>query len=262
MRLTGQQRIHQLVHLLLELVASRGRPLGATGVHRREHAAYCTRFACTQALLVQFEELVLVFIQHSFNRVVHIAGVVLEKEGIWREGILAARGLDQKVVVTFEGSFDLFQEGLISTSGERVLLIHVGVNTLLSFHQLADFLVVEVLHWGPHDPFSHIFLLLFLQCQLDKKLLQFFIAKIDRKLLKAVILQNLKAINIQHSNGRHHFLSTRFALVLDVFVDSAHQPFEQAFVQCLCQRVASVRGLCRCQRLDDGLCATTGSDGP
>ena len=53
--------------------------------------------------------------------------------------------------------------------------------------------------------FSHVFFLLKDKHVMIKKLLQFLVAEIDAQLLKSIVIKNLKASNIQHSNELNPF---------------------------------------------------------
>ena len=62
-----------------------------------------------------------------------------------------------------------------------------GGATLLN--EIADDLVVEVLNFRPLDPLTNIFLLLSLESQLDKNLLQLFVDVVDAELFETVFLE-------------------------------------------------------------------------
>jgi hypothetical protein len=59
--------------------------------------------------------------------------------------------------------------------------------TLLN--EIANNLVVEVFDFRPLNPLTNIFLLLGLESQLDKNLLQLFVDVVDAELFKAVFLE-------------------------------------------------------------------------
>ena len=67
--------------------------------------------------------------------------------------------------------------------------------------QVADGCVVEELDVRPRDAFTNILILFLLQSQLDEDLLQLLVAVVDDKLLKAVVLKDLKAVNVKDTNG-------------------------------------------------------------
>ena len=67
----------------------------------------------------------------------------------------------------------------------------------------ADDSIIEVVNMFPFDPFQNVLFLLGLQCQLNKHLLQFLVAVIYDELLKAVVIEDLKAVDVQNS---HNFL--------------------------------------------------------
>ncbi len=72
------------------------------------------------------------------------------------------------------------------------------------FDELADYGVVEVVNVLPLDSLQYVLLLLRLEGQFDKHLLQLLVAIVDDKLLKTIsILKDLEAVYIQNS---HHLL--------------------------------------------------------
>ena len=69
------------------------------------------------------------------------------------------------------------------------------------FYQLADHRVAEEPHLGPLHPLGQILLLLHLEASLDEHLLELLIRVVDDELFKSVVLEGLKAINIQYSQN-------------------------------------------------------------
>ena len=69
------------------------------------------------------------------------------------------------------------------------------------FYQLADHRVTEEPNLGPLHPLGQILLLLHLEASLDEHLLELLIRVVDDELFKSVVLEGLKAINIQYSQN-------------------------------------------------------------
>ena len=81
----------------------------------------------------------------------------------------------------------------------------------------------------PLDSFSLIFFLFLFQHQLNKKLLKFLITVIDAQLFKAVVVKNLKTIDVKHSNHRTLSMS-HFITQLNHIIDLPHNPGKQAII--------------------------------
>jgi hypothetical protein len=95
--------------------------------------------------------------------------------------------------------------------------------------------------------FRDILLLLFAQGELNEDLLELLIDKVDAELLKAVVLENLESVNVQHADDRGRIL------VEDGFIDLRDDPLEEARVDAHRKGVAGKCGLGRREGGLDGL---------
>ena len=111
-----------------------------------------------------------------------------------------------EVIVSTECCPQLTLQLVISSSLDSV---HGGADIIqnredargrLSLDQLAHSQVVEEVNLLPLDPLLLILLLLRLQSQFNEDLLQFLVDKVDAELFEAVLLKNLKAVNIKNSD--------------------------------------------------------------
>ena len=111
-----------------------------------------------------------------------------------------------EVIVSTECCPQLTLQLVISSSLDSV---HGGADIIqnredargrLALDQLAHSQVVEEVNLLPLDPLLLILLLLRLQSQFNEDLLQFLVDKVDAELFEAVLLKNLKAVNIKNSN--------------------------------------------------------------
>ena len=92
---------------------------------------------------------------------------------------------------------------------------------------------------NPLDAFPLILLLLLFQNQLNKQLLQLLIAIIDTKLLKGVVIKDLKAIDIEYANDSAVLMQRRLdERRVDGRVDVTDDPGEETVVQRLGEGVA------------------------
>lgn len=113
----------------------------------------------------------------------------------------------------------------------------------LLLDQVAYDLVVEVLDRRPLDLLAHVLLLLRLERELNKDLLELFVDIVDAELLERVRVEDLEAVDVEHANdvvrrrGRLHRL-----------VDSVHDPLKQVVVDRLGQGIAHRRRLRLVQR--------------
>ena len=81
----------------------------------------------------------------------------------------------------------------------------------------------------PLNSFSLVFLLFLFQHQFNKQLLKFLITVIDAKLLKAVVVKDLKAIDIKHSN--HWTLSmSHFIAQFSRIINPSYNPCEKTII--------------------------------
>merc|ERR1719228_1579911 len=96
---------------------------------------------------------------------------------------------------------ELLSKGLVSSLGEERLFLKDGkechgllkhVNTFLKIHAKVNI--------GPVKTFFDILFLLKGEHMLIEELLQLFIDIIDTDLLKAIVIENLKASNVKHTN--------------------------------------------------------------
>ena len=111
-----------------------------------------------------------------------------------------------EVIVSTECCPQLTLQLIISSSLDSV---HGGADIIqnredargrLALDQLAHSQVVEEVNLLPLDPLLLILLLLRLQSQFNEDLLQFLVDKVDAELFEAVLLKNLKAVNIKNSD--------------------------------------------------------------
>ena len=111
-----------------------------------------------------------------------------------------------EVIVSTERCPQLGLQLIISSSLDSV---HGGADVIqnredargrLALDQLAHSQVVEEVNLLPLDPLLLILLLLRLQGQFNEDLLKFLVDKVDAELFEAVLLKNLKAVNIQNSD--------------------------------------------------------------
>ena len=111
-----------------------------------------------------------------------------------------------EVIVSTECCPQLTLQLIISSSLDSV---HGGADIIqnredargrLALDQLAHSQVVEEVNLLPLDPLLLILLLLRLQSQFNEDLLKFLVDKVDAELFEAVLLKNLKAVNIKNSD--------------------------------------------------------------
>merc|ERR1719323_1543218 len=108
--------------------------------------------------------------------------------GLQEDGKLTKRGLQ------------LLLKGLVSGLGEERLLLKDGPDTHGLFkHDNGSGKIHTKVHHLPVNTFLDILLLLNNEHVVVEELLQLLVDKVDGDLLKAVVLENLKAGNIEHS---------------------------------------------------------------
>mmetsp|Transcript_45984 Transcript_45984/g.115760 ORF Transcript_45984/g.115760 Transcript_45984/m.115760 type:complete len:287 (-) Transcript_45984:724-1584(-) len=129
---------------------------------------------------------------------------------------------------------------------------------VLCLDEVAHNLVVEVVDLLPLDPLAHVFLLLGLQRELDEDLLELLIDKVDAELLEPVVLEHFEPVDVEDANQEGRLVSVAHFQRL---VDLAHNPREQAIVDCLGQRVACCTRLLAVERHVVLLACRTGTCG-
>lgn len=112
--------------------------------------------------------------------------------------------------------------------------------TMFSFYQLANFFIVKILDRLPLNFFTSILLLFRFQCQLDKKLLQLFVAVVDAKLFKTITAKYFKTINVKQPD---HIFSIFVSMIAKRIVQLSNQPAKQSFVNRFGQCITSIDGL-------------------
>merc|ERR1711881_257069 len=139
----------------------------------------------------------LVLLKPSSDVVGHDAGVV--RDG--KVGVLVSLGLglqeDRKLT---QGGLEFFLEGLVCCLGEQRLLLEDGpdAHRLLKHDDGGGQVHAEVNH-HPVNSLAHVLLLLDDEHVVVEELLQLLVDKVDGDLLKAVVLKDLKAGNVEHS---------------------------------------------------------------
>lgn len=106
-------------------------------------------------------------------------------------------------------------------------------------NELADNGVVEVINGSPLDTLLQVLLLLRLEGELDENLLQLLVTVVDAKLLKGVLGQDLKTVNIEDTDDG----AATSILGVDVLVDLLDDPGEEPVVGGLGQGITGVSGL-------------------
>merc|ERR1712015_531015 len=142
---------------------------------------------------------ILVLLKPSSQVVGDSGGVV--DDGKVRVGVGAGGGLGELGPLAQQVGHQLLLESCVSGLGEEGLLLKDGeeghgllkhVNALLQIH-------AEV-NVGPVQTLSHVFLLLKGEHVGVKELLQLLVDVVDADLLEAVVVEDLKAGNIEHTN--------------------------------------------------------------
>jgi hypothetical protein len=151
----------------------------------------------------------------------------------------------------------LLEKGNVRGVGQQTVFVQNGQNAArLLLNQIADNAVVKVFDGRPGNALARVLLLLGAQRELDKVLLQLFVAPVDEKLLERVVVENLKAVNVQHA--QRHLLAALFG-GNHCLVDLEHDPVKEAAVQRLGKRVARRRRVHQIQRRVDGLRRANGA---
>lgn len=86
-------------------------------------------------------------------------------------------------------------------------------------------LVVEVLDVLPRDLLPLVLFLLALEGEFDEDLLQLLVDKVDADLLKVVVLEDLKAVDVEHSDVE------LCRVVLHAVIQSVHEPVKHSTVE-------------------------------
>ena len=185
------------------------------------------------------EQRVLVLVRHAVHVVHHIACIVPHKE-------LGATCL--KVRVRREHRCTLHERVVRGARvrmrcRDRVVQRRKDTRRTTLLDQVTYDLVVEILDRCPLDLFLCILFLLLLQREFDKYLLQLLVHVVDAQLLERVVLKNLKAIDVEHTDnvgcGR---------TCVERLIKTRNNPFKQIVVDRLGQRVAHGGRLRRVQR--------------
>merc|ERR1719159_595123 len=140
---------------------------------------------------------VLVLLQPASDVVGHDTGVVRDGE----VSVLVRLGLGlQEDGQLAQGSLQLLLEGLVSGLGEERLLLEDSPDThgLLEHDDSGSQVHAEVYH-NPVNSFLDVLLLLNNEHVVVEELLKLLVDKVDGDLLEAVVLEDLKTSNVEHS---------------------------------------------------------------
>ena len=90
-----------------------------------------------------------------------------------------------------------------SISDIKASYVHQSNDTvMLSFDQVANGAIVEVLDRRPCDAFALVLFLFLLENHFNKQLLQLLITVVDAKLFERVAFKDFKAVDVQHADHR------------------------------------------------------------
>mmetsp|Transcript_26469 Transcript_26469/g.69624 ORF Transcript_26469/g.69624 Transcript_26469/m.69624 type:complete len:686 (-) Transcript_26469:554-2611(-) len=208
---------------------------------RRQDAALGLEHELTKIL----EERVLVLVQESVNGVGHIAGVVPEHERVrWDRPVAGPVGHHKAIVPANRLRHVLQPLHVRLLAGANPLFIERGDDALaLGVNQITNDLVVEEFDGLPLDTLAHVLILLRFESELNEKLLKLLVAVVNAELLKRVLLENFKAVNVEHANNGLDLAR----IDSDALVDASAHPDEESLVHGLAQRVAGDAGPFRAQ---------------
>jgi hypothetical protein len=118
--------------------------------------------------------------------------------------------------------------------GSRAGIVHSSENARgsLLLDKIAHNLVVEKVDGGPLNALSDVLLLLGLEGQFNKDLLQLLVDIVNAELLERVLLKNLESVNIQNADSVG--VSTTLA---KGDVDTTDDPLEEVVVDSLAKSV-------------------------
>eukprot|EP01083_Nonionella_stella_P291265 991163_1 len=126
---------------------------------------------------------------------------------------------------------NLCVERLIRPLRDSALLVEIRDQTLMfCLDEITHDFVVEIVHLNPSDSLLTVLVLLFLKSDFDENMLEFFIHVVDVKLLERVVLEDFKAVDIEHSDAQSCIiiLATLPALRVDDVAVSRQDPAEDA----------------------------------
>mmetsp|Transcript_15361 Transcript_15361/g.27308 ORF Transcript_15361/g.27308 Transcript_15361/m.27308 type:complete len:207 (-) Transcript_15361:607-1227(-) len=113
---------------------------------------------------------------------------------------------DQRAIMLVrpEVALHFLQQRRVRTFGVDAFFVHVREDScgLSSFNEVTHDLIVEKADFLPPDALARVLVLLRFEGELNKKLLQLFIAVVDAKLLERVGLEYLKPVDIKHTQGK------------------------------------------------------------
>lgn len=249
--LLAHQDVHEVVQRGAELGDGRVGALQAAQLLLREAAPHNAVARLAERLLQVPEEQIVVLVQEPVDAVGDLAGVVNQAELVAQHDLLdvGRRLLVADVVMVLRQLVrELLEEGDVrGLARPQALLVQNGDDALvLLLDQIADHLVVEVLHRDPLDALPAVLVLLGLQRQLDEQLLQLLVAEVDAELLEAVLLEDLEAVDVQ--DAHHVALGAPGLLRLQRDVQALHQPREQPVVDGLGQGIPGIDGQFMVQR--------------
>ena len=143
---------------------------------------------------------ILVLLQPASQVVGHHGGVVDNtKVSVWVTGLEV--GLTEVGVLPEEGVVQLGTEGLVRCLGEHGLLLKDGEKAHGLLKHVDTFLEIHAeVHVGPVEALADVLLLLKGEHVLVEELLQLLVDVVDADLLEAVVVEDLKAGNIEHTN--------------------------------------------------------------